>query len=112
MIDLNLIAKECDYFSHLREKNGAFQDDDLLKHCSGEVVEAVESRIIFNTYMKDKTTTPEEKKVAKDDFANELMDILYCVLVQCSRSEIDPEKALEKNIDKNRKRALGQGDKK
>ena len=113
MIDLNKVAEECDKYSRMREENGAFpKNDSVLKHCAGELIEAVEAenwlQEISNVNYK---WGKDDIEQAKNDYADELMDVMYCVLVLCKRAGINPEKALLKNIEKNRKRAEKKGDK-
>ena len=113
MLDLNKIAEECNKYSIMRIKNGAKIDIDPLKACAGELIEAVEAKDNYDDnadlisvdlgYLHDDI---------KADYADELMDAFYCLLVACHKDGIDVEKALLKNIDKNKKRALCMGDKK
>ena len=92
----------------MREEHGAFEkNDDILKHCAGELIEAVEAKNMYKN-----TKDIEEKVDLCSIYADELMDIMYCVLVACKQDDIDVEKSLMNNIDKNKKRALCIGDKK
>lgn len=113
MVDLNELAEKCDKYSRMREKNGAFGDnDDVLKHCAGEVVEAVHAwEELFRCKISVEMPMSEKEK-ALVDYADELMDAMYCLLVACKREGINVELALLNCIDKNRKRAEGKGDKK
>lgn len=60
-----------------------------LKHCAGEVIEATEAYMRF---------------LPKEAFADELADIVCCVLTICGRENIDIELALTKCMEKNFKR--------
>lgn len=115
MIDLNEIAEQCAKYSEMRVENGARIDIDPLKHCAGELFEAVDAREYFNLIRHFKSVSISEKTTleeAKNSYADELMDAMYCLLLACHKDGIDVEKSLLKNIDKNRKRALCIGDKK
>ena len=116
MIDLNELSGICEKYSKMRIENGAKIDEDPLKHCSGELAEAIIQRQkmydILESELISKETKNKVQDIEKTKYADELMDVLYCVLVACKQDDIDVEKALMNNIDKNKKRALCTGDKK
>lgn len=113
MIDLNDVAYEYNEISRKREENGAV-DSDVLKHCAGEIVEAVEAVMEYEETPND--CYPEamlRKSKARARCIDELMDVFACVLIALHRvdEKEDYEKALKRNLEKNRNRALGIGDK-
>lgn len=67
---------------------------NTLKHCAGEVTEATEAYVRF--HLKEDET--------KEDFADELADIVCCVLTICGQLNIDIELALTKCMEKNFRR--------
>ena len=67
-----------------------------LKHCAGEVVEAV------NAY--DDWSLLDNPTNRKQEFENELADIIICVLSICGSEKIDIEKAMERKMKINEKR--------
>ena len=68
-----------------------------LKHCAGEVLEANEAYNNWSFMTSDDTL--------KEQFENELADIIVCVLSICGAERINIEKALERVFEKNEKRA-------
>lgn len=85
-------------------KDGKVSTDTMkmLKHTATEVVEATEA---YNDYeYVDKSQT-------KEIFASELADIVCCVLIIAGKENIDMEYALTACMEKNYKRAIGEGDK-
>lgn len=101
-MNLNELAKKCHAIMKKRMENGADISGDCLKHCSGELVEAVEARSVFrfSGFNADKRA-----------YAHELADIIVCVLDQAVMDGIDIQKALEETVEKNELRASGKGDK-
>ena len=85
-------------------KDGKVSTDtmQMLKHTATEVVEATEAYLDLEYVNKTQT-----KKV----FASELADIVCCVLIIAGKENIDMEYALTECIEKNHKRAIGEGDK-
>ena len=84
-MNVNEVAKMLDEYSKEREKNGAQLNNTnlgLLKHCAGEVIEAV---------------------------VEELADVIACILILCARENIDVEYALTQCLAKNLQRAEGKG---
>lgn len=73
-----------------------------IKHCAGEVVEAGEA---LTFYAICKQGSSEAINDTKETFANELADIICCVLTICGHENIDIEFALTKCMEKNANRA-------
>ena len=69
---------------------------ETLKHCAGEVVEANEAYNNWSFMTSDDTL--------KEQFENELADVIVCVLSICGQEGINIEKALERVFEKNEKR--------
>lgn len=111
MIDLDGLCKVTLANAEQRQKNGGHIKADtrsMLKHCATEVVEAMEA------YSKVKyfpQLNLNEQEIEKEHFAEELADIVCCVLIIAGKEEIDIEQAITACIEKNRKRAEGTGDK-
>ena len=61
---------------------------EALKHCAGEVLEAVESYTRF-------VYSPKEEA---DNFCDELADIVICVLSISAKENIDIEKAIARKM--------------
>ena len=98
MLDLNYLCKMS--FENARkraehEPTIKLGTMETLKHCVGEVVEATEAYTRF-------IRTPI---VTKEAFADELADIICCVLTICGQENIDIELALTKCMEKNADRA-------
>lgn len=117
MIDLNDISKTSQEIAKKREKHGLGADTiTCLKHCSGEVCEALQA---FNEWQEDLkfgvvsmgVTDPDWQKDYKNEYGSELADIIICVLIAAANSNIDIEKAIAEKVAKNKKRAEGTGDK-
>jgi NTP pyrophosphatase (non-canonical NTP hydrolase) len=85
-------------------KDGKVSTDtmQMLKHTATEVVEATEAYNDFEYVDKSQT---------KVVFASELADIVCCVLIIAGKENIDMEYALTACMEKNYKRAIGEGDK-
>ena len=95
MLDLNYLCK----MAYENAKKRAEHEDkiklptfDTLKHCAGEIVEATDAYIYYNGN-KNGTT--------KAVFADELADVVCCVLTICGQENIDIELALTKCMEKN-----------
>lgn len=104
MVDLNGFCKFSLANAEQRQKNGGHIKTDthsMLKHCATEVVEATEAY----------TNSMIRYGSINQQFADELADIVCCVLIIAGREEIDIEKAVNDCIEKNRRRAEGTGDK-
>lgn len=76
----------------------------MLKHTATEVVEATEA---YQDYFYNDSDFDDKKA----DFASELADIICCVLIIAGKENIDMEYALTACMEKNYKRAIGEGDK-
>jgi NTP pyrophosphatase (non-canonical NTP hydrolase) len=103
MINLNELCTKSLADATTRQANGANIKNDtrsMLKHCSTEVVEAMEA------YTKW-TVSYDGKK----HFESELADIICCCLIIAGKEEIDIENAIQTCIEKNHKRAEMIGDK-
>lgn len=72
----------------------------MLKHTATEVVESAEA---YNSWV--------DGVANKEIFASELADIICCVLIIAGKENIDMEFALTECMEKNYKRAIGEGDK-
>lgn len=82
----------------IAQKRGLNEDTiQALKHCAGEVLEAVES------YTKYVYSSREKN----DSFPDELADVIMCILSICGAENIDIEQALCRCFFKNEKRAEG-----
>lgn len=122
MLDLNEISKKSYEIAERRYRNGAFGSkqntvQNLLKHCAGEVVEAMSA---FSNWQEDVkfgavsmgVTDPDWTRCTpKDAYISELADIICCVLIIAGKQNIDIEKAILDCTEKNRKRANKKGDK-
>lgn len=105
MIDLNDLATKAYTIAKKREKNGACIKTEpmaMLKHCTTEVIEATES---YCDLAYELTDEYEEK------FQDEVADIMVCCLIISGYMMFDVEKALNRVMEKNKKRAEKQGDK-
>lgn len=100
MIEMNKLAQEAFLVSCRRKDETGRPNDTLavLKHCAGEVIEAVD---VWNEYIWNETT---DEKIRTENFAGELADIIMCVLIVCSNEGIDIESALQKSLEKNKGR--------
>lgn len=103
MIDLNEVKKLAWVTAQQRSNIENMKSDTLsmLKHCATEVVEATEAN----------TRWEAEKNLAlakqhKEHFAEELADIITCVLIIAKNEDIDIEEAIIKVQVKNQKRVL------
>lgn len=112
MIDLNELKKTTLEIGKKRIANGANLGTDHLKHCAGEVIEAVKARQEFKnceslivSEVDTNETMIKRCKNLKTKYAHELADIIVCVLNEA-------EKAILEVVEKNRLRAEGKGDKK
>ena len=88
----------------IAEKRGQYKNNgrdviEALKHCAGEVLEANEA---YNDW-----TFLESERNLKEQFENELADVIMCILSICGKQGINIEKALERVFEKNEKRARG-----
>lgn len=99
MINLNEHAKKAQETSQKRfaEKPVRECSIEILKHCAGEVCEAVEA---YSDYLY------EDSKGRRDKLAAELADIITCALIAAANEDIDIEKALQDCQQKNEARAM------
>ena len=72
----------------------------MLKHTATEVIEAAEA---YNSMV--------DGVANKEIFASELADIICCVFIIAGKENIDMEYAITACMEKNYKRAIGEGDK-
>lgn len=96
MLNINDLAEQALTLSQRRGyKTDVFS---CLKHCAGEVTEAVEANTIYN-----KTG----EKTDQNHLAEELADIIICALTASAEEEIDIERAVNEAMLKNARRAYG-----
>ena len=103
MFDLNELCVMAYENAEKREaKDGKVSTETrlMLKHTATEVVEAAEA---YNSMV--------DGVANKEIFASELADIISCVLSIAGKKNIDMEDAITEWIEKNYKRAIGEGDK-
>ena len=103
MFDLNELCVMAYENAEKREaKDGKVSTDtmQMLKHTATEVVEATEA---YNSMV--------DGVANKEIFASELADIICCVLIIAGKENIVMEYALTTCMEKNYKRAIGEGDK-
>ena len=109
MIDLNKLAEQAFTVAQQRESNGSNIKTDtvsMLKHCVSEVVEATEA------YTRSQwQLNKNEEEIELEHFSLELADIITCCLIVAGKENIDIEVALNRVMEKNKKRAEKQGDK-
>ena len=96
MLNINDLAEQ----AHTLAERRGFKTDVLscLKHCAGEVTEAVEANTVYN-----KTG----EKADQNHLAEELADIIICALTASAEEEIDIEIAVNEAMLKNARRAYG-----
>lgn len=100
-MQINRIAKKAYKTAIKREANGAgVKIESTLNHCFDEVIEAKEA---FVNWRQDETK--------KSEYAEELADVILCVLIAAKRDGINIEKAVKEKNKKNRLRAEKNGDK-
>ena len=100
-IKLNECAQNALYTAAKRQYNGAnVKIETILKHCAGEVIEAAEARSYW--LLNDSN---------KDAYAEELADVVICVMIAAANDGVDLEKAINNKMRKNAARAAMQGDK-
>lgn len=98
MINLNEHAKKAQEiaFNRWYKKDVEYNTPAILKHCAGEVCEAVEA---YSDYLC------EDSNERRDKLAAELADIITCALIAAANEDINIEKALQDCQQKNAKRA-------
>lgn len=99
MINLNEHAKKAQEiaFNRWYKNDVEYSTPAILKHCAGEVCEAVEA---YSDYLY------EDSKGRRNELAAELADIITCALIAAANEEIDIEKALQDCQQKNEARAM------
>jgi NTP pyrophosphatase (non-canonical NTP hydrolase) len=105
-MNLNEIAENAHRTAITRERNGgAVKIRDILKHTAGEVVEAAQAREAW-------ASVDYIDGIDKEDYAEELADVVICVLIAAYDDNIDIEQAINSKMQKNAQRAALEGDKK
>ena len=99
MIDLNEHAQKAQEiaFNRWRKMYVDYHTPAILKHCAGEVCEAVEA---YDQYLYEYIESNRKKLSA------ELADIITCALIAAANEDIDMEKALQECQQKNEARAM------
>ena len=99
MLNLNDLAEQ----AHTLSERRGYKTDvfSCLKHCSGEVTEAVEANTVYNR---------TGEKADQIHLAEELADIIICALTASAEEEIDIENAINEAMLKNARRAYGAKD--
>ena len=99
MINLNEHAQKAQEiaFNRWRKTYVDYHTPAILKHCAGEVCEAVES---YNQYLYEYIESNRNKLAA------ELADIITCALIAAANEDIDIEKALQECQQKNEARVM------
>ena len=97
MIDLNEHAKKAQEiaFNRWKKKDVDYHTPAILKHCAGEVCEAVEA---YSDYLYENSQSHRNKLAA------ELADIITCALIAAANEDIEIEKALQDCLKKNEAR--------
>ena len=105
-MNINEIAENAHKTAIIRERNGGnVKIRDILKHTAGEVIEAAEARA---SWIMD---GGDSFSVEHDEYAEELADVVICVLIAAYDDNIDIEAAINYKMQKNAQRAALQGDK-
>ena len=99
MIDLNEHAQKAQEiaFNRWKTEDVDYHTPAILKHCAGEVCEAVEA---YNQYLYEYIESNRNKLAA------ELADIITCALIAAANEDIDIEKALQECQQKNEARVM------
>lgn len=99
MIDLNEHAQKAQEiaFNRWKKKGVEYHTPAILKHCAGEVCEAVEA---YDQYLYEYIESHRNK------LAEELADIITCALIAAANEDIDIERALQECQQKNEARAM------
>lgn len=105
-MNLNEAAENAHRTAITRERNGgAVKIRDILKHCAGEVIEAVEARRVWIDGGADRDSAEH------DGYEEELADVIICALIAAYEDGVDIEKAVSDKLKINAQRAAMQGDK-
>ena len=99
MIDFNEHAQKAQEiaFNCWKKKGVDYHTPAILKHCAGEVCEAVDA---YDQYLYENSQSHRNKLAA------ELADIITCALIAAANEDIDIEKALQDCQQKNEARAM------
>ena len=99
MINLNEHAQKAQEiaFNRWRKEGVEYHTPAILKHCAGEVCEALEA---YNQYLNEYIESYRNKLAA------ELADIITCALIAAANEDIDIEKALQECQQKNEARVM------
>ena len=99
MIDLNEHAQKAQEiaFNRWKKEDIDYHTPAILKHCAGEVCEAVEA---YNQYLYEYIESNRNKLAA------ELADIINCALIAAANEDIDIERALQECQQKNEARVM------
>lgn len=94
MLNVNDLAEQ----AHALTERRGYKTDvfSCLKHCAGEVTEAVEANTVYNR---------TGEKADQNHLAEELADIIICALTASAEEEIDIEMAVNEAMLKNARRA-------
>lgn len=134
MINLNEKSKECfevarKRFSNWQNVASPFDNLAMMKHCAGEVVEAMDALNFWQgasdcalcdedekeeaVLRQRSATVPRQRAVerARRDFSLEIADIIVCCLIVAHNNHIDIEKALFDCMKKNKDRAYPEEEK-
>lgn len=93
MLNLNTMATQSLKIAKNRDQK--IDTESTLKHCAGEVVEAMNA-YTYSLYNKN----------LRDEFELELADVIMCILTISGHLNIDIEKALKKCMQKNQEREI------
>ncbi len=116
-MDINDLAEKAYEIAVKRAQKGQIEDpcdtEAMLKHCAGEVVEATIAYKDWDEVGRLSDYDCAVKKINRideiahrfTDFAREIADVIMCCLIVAKNENIDIEVALEKCLEKNRKRA-------
>lgn len=102
MVFLNELAQDCLRIAKRREQKGQLKSDtfSILKHCAGEVCEAVDA---YSRLAGSDNEILDE--LLEEQYADELADIITCALIAAAKEGVDIETALERVQEKNARRA-------
>lgn len=114
MIDLKAIAKKTHLIAiqrHIANGNIADPQNDfaMLKHCAGEVVEAMDACKNYESELEKSFDSVSEKDIEecekmRNAYALELSDVIMCCLIIAHNNKIDIESALLQCLEKNASR--------
>lgn len=101
MLDLNKMARDALETAMKREEKGQLKSDtmSILKHCAGEVLEAVDE--YTRRYPKHHSYSAP---LYRDEFGEELADVITCALIAAAKEGVDIEAALLRVQEKNQRR--------